>query len=960
MPHICHSCRKAFSRVGDLNSHLRQKKECQWLLKLRQPERTLSPPPRDYADGSDHEDDPPLLSFDDIAMLDAGAGENSAAADEGEDILMGEGEDEAEDVPAAQTSGIRSDRAHRATVEEELEDDEDTYVQEFPGAAKIVGWDEKVRAEYEARGATNANSENPWHPFSSKLEWDIAEWAKESDTGDNSLTRLLTIPGVVERLGLLSYKDARTLNRLIDHQLPNTPEWLHRYVALTDTAQQYDLYNRDILECLDTLHGNPLFADTMHYKPEKHFTDRSKTSRIYHGIHTARWMWKCQLKIKKGGTVMPVVFATDKTELTLISGDHTAYPLYMTSGLIDNSFRIRPSSHAWILVGYLPVAKLEGLGLSKEAARIARARLFHHCMKIITAPLVEAGTNGRLMTSGDGSIRECFPILACYVGDNPEQGLVCCTRAGSTCPICPATKEEFGDNIYYYTRDPEETLEIIREACEEATAADQEKALKTAGLTAVVEPFWAELPHCNIHEAITADVLHQLYQGVVKHCVSWVRVVMGDTELDRRFQCMPPTHGVRIFEDGISKLQRVSGAEHKNICKQLLGCMVGRAPQDAIRATRALLDFLYLAQYRSHSDETLQYLDDALDEFHRYKDVFLQLGARAGDHFNLPKLHALQHYADCIRLFGTTDNYNTEISERLHINLVKDAYRASNRKEALEQMGRWLRRLETIHRFKTHVEWRTSDPSTKSSRPVRPPRLGITIAKTASAHGVSIPDLGRIYGATKFTEALQTFVGQLREGEPRYTARQRDRNIALYVTSVDVWHLIKFDTPDVQLGTKITHHIARAYGKTQREHKADLPARFDTVIVNDTGAEGVGIDGLRVARLRVVFKIPELLESITFGEGVKPPGHLAYVEWFTRPRQCDSDHGMYPISYSRNAKGEKNCAIIEVANIVRICQIQPQCGYRIDPEWTSDNVLDKCNNFLLSNWMDQLAYQTIY
>lgn len=53
-------------------------------------------------------------------------------------------------------------------------------------------------------------------------------------------------------------------------------------------------------------------------------------------------------------------------------------------------------------------------------------------------------------------------------------------------------------------------------------------------------------------------------------------------------------------------------------------------PLGAVRATCALLDFLYLAQYPSHSDETLEYLQSAIDEFHVHKDVFLNLDARLG------------------------------------------------------------------------------------------------------------------------------------------------------------------------------------------------------------------------------------------------------------------------------------------------------------------------------------------
>lgn len=75
----------------------------------------------------------------------------------------------------------------------------------------------------------------------------------------------------------------------------------------------------------------------------------------------------------------------------------------------------------------------------------------------------------------------------------------------------------------------------------------------------------------------------------------------------------------------------MSRNEHRQLTKQLLGCLVGgMVNPKTIRATRSLLDFAYLAQYQSHSDETLTYLEDALRLFHEDKEVFLTLNAREG------------------------------------------------------------------------------------------------------------------------------------------------------------------------------------------------------------------------------------------------------------------------------------------------------------------------------------------
>lgn len=59
---------------------------------------------------------------------------------------------------------------------------------------------------------------------------------------------------------------------------------------------------------------------------------------------------------------------------------------------------------------------------------------------------------------------------------------------------------------------------------------------------------------------------------------------------------------------------------------------------------------------------------NALDRFHANKSIFVDLGVHTD--FNLPKLHSCKHYIMYIELLGTTDNYNTEYTERLHNDLA--------------------------------------------------------------------------------------------------------------------------------------------------------------------------------------------------------------------------------------------------------------------------------------------------
>ena len=117
---------------------------------------------------------------------------------------------------------------------------------------------------------------------------------------------------------------------------------------------------------------------------------------------------------------------------------------------------------------------------------------------------------------------------------------------------------------------------------------------------------------------------------------------------------------------------------------------------------QGLLDFIYISQYPSHDKDSLGYLQVALDQYHANKHILSNLGIR--NHFNIPKLHSMQHYAECIWNFGTTDNYNTEMFERFHIDHAKEGWRATNFRDELPQMTQWLSCQEKVAMFETYLK----------------------------------------------------------------------------------------------------------------------------------------------------------------------------------------------------------------------------------------------------------------
>ncbi|KAE9384516.1 hypothetical protein BT96DRAFT_764770, partial [Gymnopus androsaceus JB14] len=148
-----------------------------------------------------------------------------------------------------------------------------------------------------------------------------------------------------------------------------------------------------------------------------------------------------------GGTLAPVIIASDKTRLTQFSGNKSAYPVYLTIRNLPKSLRRKPSARACVLIAYLSVDKPSD-GLSKTALRVRNYELFHRSMATILEPLKAAGKPngpGVEMVGGNGAVRRVYPILSTYVADYPEQCLITCTKSG-TCPRCRQKADELQES----------------------------------------------------------------------------------------------------------------------------------------------------------------------------------------------------------------------------------------------------------------------------------------------------------------------------------------------------------------------------------------------------------------------------------------------------------------------------------------------------------------------------------
>jgi hypothetical protein len=240
-----------------------------------------------------------------------------------------------------------------------------------------------------------------------------------------------------------------------------------------------------------------------------------------------------------------------------------------------------------------------------------------------------------------------------------------------------------------------------------------------------------------------------------------------------------------------------------------------------------------LAQLPSHTTETLLRLQESLESFHVNKAVFIELETREG--FNIPKFHSMLHYSSSIVLFGTTDNYNTEQTERLHIDYTKNAFRASNRKDVYPQMTAWLKRRERVQQHGAYIarQQMADKHETLATVPLGPPRVCygyLKMPQTPTLKAVSFRTLAGEYGAILFQDSLADFIARVNNpGATTASLRNHAHNTHIPFNGVSVYHRIKFTASSDHSSEVMDSAQARPAGTDYRGRI--IPARFDTVLV---------------------------------------------------------------------------------------------------------------------------------
>ena len=134
-----------------------------------------------------------------------------------------------------------------------------------------------------------------------------------------------------------------------------------------------------------------------------------------------------------GCTFVPIILGSDKTTVSVATGQHEYYPIYLSIGNVHNDVR-RAHKDALVLIRFLPIPKGPRKETDNDEFRDFRRRLFHGCLKQILQKLRQYITKWDLVRCADDHFRRVVYGIGPYIADYPEQVLVADIVNG-WCPV---------------------------------------------------------------------------------------------------------------------------------------------------------------------------------------------------------------------------------------------------------------------------------------------------------------------------------------------------------------------------------------------------------------------------------------------------------------------------------------------------------------------------------------------
>jgi len=232
-------------------------------------------------------------------------------------------------------------------------------------------------------------ADDDWSPFVSRAGFELAEFMfTDAELSQKKINKLLELWAAT----LVPHSDSppianhRNLHQQIDAVELGNVRWENaclRYKGLLPRATRppewktvgYDVWYRDPRQIIKNILASPDLGGHVDYVVYQEFNGEK---RQYSNLMSGNWAWRQSVRLTccsfrcvynsvsqdtiardpstHGSMFIPIILGSDKTTVSVATGQNDFYPLYLSIGNVQNHIR-RAHKNALVLIGFLPIPK---------------------------------------------------------------------------------------------------------------------------------------------------------------------------------------------------------------------------------------------------------------------------------------------------------------------------------------------------------------------------------------------------------------------------------------------------------------------------------------------------------------------------------------------------------------------------------------------------------------------------
>ncbi|KAJ7152307.1 hypothetical protein C8R43DRAFT_886375 [Mycena crocata] len=494
----------------------------------------------------------------------------------------------------------------------------------------------------------------PWAPFPTRLDFEVAEFVVDVMLNKNQTKTLLSLirrcAANIDAFTIQSHSDLekhweRASKKCTAFQ---PSEVLVPYKRIN---QAFEMHARPLWDWTLDLLQDPHLTDFFVWDAEQDFRfNGQKWIRFFTEPWTAKAFWDIQSQLPKGPETKscPYIIYADKAKLSSF-GTQKGYPIVARLANVVVGLRNSTNWGGGQIVGWLPVVPENEDEKCKQAYTNFKMAVWHQAFYKLLESIVLASRTGVWVKCGDGIDRRLFPCILILAADYEETCVMTLIRGLKSkypCPMCYVKNQDQADLFpteLPALRTGERSQTVVKQAQAQRTAEKRESILKAHGLRNVENVFW-KIAHSDPHFAASFEHLHtyasglwghHLFSQIKKHAELAPGRAAG--KIDRQFAAFPRWRNLNHFK-AVMGVTFNDGTKHTDIAKVIIlvsVCILHGA-------------VLNISQ---------KYIEACEDD----DDLVKLLKG-----WNFIKIHLQTHLSDDIERKGAAINFGTKIDESMH------------------------------------------------------------------------------------------------------------------------------------------------------------------------------------------------------------------------------------------------------------------------------------------------------